>query len=112
MKQRARGAVAPPADAEVKTPTPHTLELPEFNLKESDTDVRVPPPNRGHSDVRVLSKDPAQGPGDVFQREGSIGKGPKPPVSSKPSSPLNKQQTSTPPENILHRTSWCTNSNS
>ncbi|KAF3858958.1 hypothetical protein F7725_021357 [Dissostichus mawsoni] len=146
----APGSCAPPADAEVKTPTPHTLELPEFNLKESDTvkrrhrprdkdsltpeeapppnrgysnvrvpppnrgysdvrvpppnrgysnvrvpppnrgysDVRVPPPNRGYSDVRVpplnrgysdvreLSKDPAQGPGDVFQREGSIGKGP------------------------------------
>ncbi|XP_034063848.1 caskin-2-like [Gymnodraco acuticeps] len=107
MKQRARGAVAPPADAEVKTPTPHTLELPEFNLKESDTvkrrhrprdysDVRVPPPNRGNSDVRVLSKDPAQGPGDVFQREGSIGKGPKPPVSSKPSSPLNPPPNSRP----------------
>ncbi|KAI9536388.1 hypothetical protein NQZ68_033647 [Dissostichus eleginoides] len=170
IKQRPRGAVPPPADAEVKTLTPHTLELPEFNLKESDTvkrrhrprdkdsltpeeapppnrgysnvrvpphnrgysdvrvpppnrgysdvrvpphnrgysdvrvpplnrgysDVRVPPPNRGYSDVRVLSKDPAQGPGDVFQREGSIGKGPKPPVSSKPSSPLNRPPNSRP----------------
>ncbi|KAL3048006.1 hypothetical protein OYC64_006731 [Pagothenia borchgrevinki] len=189
IKQRPRGAVA-----EVKTPTPHTLELPEFNLKESDTvkrrhrprdkdsltpeeapppnrgysdvrvpphnrgysdvrvpphnrgysdvrvpphnrgysdvrvpppnrgysdvrvpphnrgysdvrvpppnrgysDVRVPPHNRGYSDVRVLSKDPAQGPGDMFQRVGSIGKGPKPPVSSKPSSPLNPPPNSRP----------------
>uniref|UniRef100_A0A8D2ZIY5 Caskin-2 n=1 Tax=Scophthalmus maximus TaxID=52904 RepID=A0A8D2ZIY5_SCOMX len=43
IKQRPRIAVVPQADAEAKTPpgepaqTPNGLELPEFNLKESDT---------------------------------------------------------------------------
>uniref|UniRef100_A0A671VUV7 Caskin-2 n=1 Tax=Sparus aurata TaxID=8175 RepID=A0A671VUV7_SPAAU len=43
IKQRPRMAVVTPADAELRTPPegpvqpPNTLELPEFNLKESDT---------------------------------------------------------------------------
>ncbi|XP_063749492.1 caskin-2-like isoform X2 [Eleginops maclovinus] len=110
IKQQTRGAVAPPAKAIVKTLTPHCLEHPEFNLKESDTVKRrqrprdkdsltpeqTSPPNRAYSDVSALSVDPPQGPGWVFQRVGSIGKGPKPPVSSKPSSHLKPPPNSRP----------------
>ncbi|GAA6234923.1 caskin-2-like [Lates japonicus] len=124
IKQRPRVAVVTRADAEVKTPpedpvqTPNNLELPEFNLKESDTVKRRHKPkdkdastpeepstpskddNRPqitnhngntHIDVRTQSEDEAQR--NVFQRVGSMGKGPKPPVSSKPSSPLSRPTT-------------------
>ncbi len=124
IKQRPRIAVVTRADAEVRTPpegpvqTPNSLELPEFNLKESDTVKRRHKPKdsstpeeattpsrddnhqqtkslQPHSDVSTLSDNESQRPGNVFQRVGSIGKGPKPPVSSKPSSPL-KQPNSKP----------------
>ncbi|KAL3967309.1 pre-rRNA-processing protein IPI3 [Sarotherodon galilaeus] len=117
IKQRPRIAVVSQPGAEVKTPseavqTPNSLELPEFNLKESDTVKRRhkpkdkdastpeeastphrnnnhPEPNSLHmqNDISTLSDNEAQRPHNVFQRIGSMGKGPKPPVSSKPSSP-------------------------
>ncbi|KAI3364888.1 hypothetical protein L3Q82_001072 [Scortum barcoo] len=125
IKQRPRMAAATRADAEVKTPpegpvqTPNSLELPEFNLKESDTvkrrhkpkDLLTPEeattPNRDDShpqtkslhaqnDVSTLSDTESQRPGNVFQRVGSFGKGPKPPVSSKPSSPVKQTPNSRP----------------
>ncbi|XP_042363988.1 caskin-2-like [Plectropomus leopardus] len=122
IKQRPRMAVATRADAEVKTPpdrppqTPTSLELPEFNLKESDTvkrrhkpkdkDSLTPDepttPNRDtntlhtHGEMSAQSDDESQRPGHVFQRVGSMGKGPKPPVSSKPSSPLKLPPNSRP----------------
>lgn len=114
IKQRPRIASVTQADAELKTPegpvqTPNSLELPEFNLKESDTvkrrhkpkDSSTPEeattPNRDdnhsqtnslhmHDNVSTLSDEECQR--IVFQRVGSMGKGPKPPVSSKPCSPL------------------------
>ncbi|XP_039644543.1 caskin-2-like isoform X3 [Perca fluviatilis] len=127
IKQRPRTAANTLADAEVKAPpeppgqTPNSLELPEFNLKESDTvkrrhkpkdkDSSTPEeamsPNRDYNrpqanslhtpdDVRVLSDDDSQRPGNMFQRVGSMGKGPKPPVSSKPTSPLKQPPNSKP----------------
>ncbi|XP_044033928.1 caskin-2-like isoform X3 [Siniperca chuatsi] len=124
IKQRPRIAVVTRADFEAKTPpegpfqTPNSLELPEFNLKESDTvkrrhkpkDSSTPDeattPNRDdshpqtksphtHDDI-TLSDNESQRPGNVFQRVGSMGKGPKPPVSSKPSSPLKQPPNSKP----------------
>ncbi|XP_040922573.1 caskin-2-like isoform X2 [Toxotes jaculatrix] len=115
IKQRPRMAVATQAEAEVKTPPepPNILELPEFNLKESDTvkrrhkpkdkDASLPEeastPSRDdshpqttnhngntHDDAKTPSNEEPQR--NVFQRVGSMGKGPKPLVSSKPSSPL------------------------
>ncbi|XP_068439352.1 caskin-2-like [Clinocottus analis] len=114
IKQRPRTAVAPHADAEVKTP--NSLELPEFNLKESDTVKRrhkpkdsltpeeVASPNREFKHPQTnsvhspsdVSDDESQKPGNVFRRVGSLGKGPKPPVSSKPSSPLKQAANSKP----------------
>ncbi|KAK9530806.1 hypothetical protein VZT92_012287 [Zoarces viviparus] len=117
IKQRPRIAVITDADAEVKTP--NSLELPEFNLKESDTvkrrhkpkdsltpeeasspsrEYKHPQTNSLHppNDVRALSDDGSQRPGNVFRRMGSLGKGPKPPVSSKPSSPLKQPPNSKP----------------
>ncbi|XP_034414867.1 caskin-2-like isoform X2 [Cyclopterus lumpus] len=117
IKQRPRTAVVPHADGEVKTP--NSLELPEFNLKESDTVKRrhkpkdsltpeeAESPNREYkhpqtnslhtpNDDRALSDDESQRPGNVFRRVGSLGKGPKPPVSSKPSSPLKQPANSKP----------------
>ncbi|XP_070782893.1 caskin-2-like [Enoplosus armatus] len=125
IKQRPRVAVVTQGDFEVKSPpegpfqTPNSLELPEFNLKESDTvkrrhkpkDSSTPEeattPNRDDNhpqtkslhtreDVSTLSDDESQRPGNVFQRVGSMGKGPKPPVSSKPSSPLKEPPNSKP----------------
>ncbi|XP_031179779.1 caskin-2-like isoform X3 [Sander lucioperca] len=127
IKQRPRTAVNTLADADVKAPpeppgqTPNSLELPEFNLKESDTvkrrhkpkdkDSSTPEeatsPNRDYNrpqanslhtpdDVRALSDDDSQRPGNMFQRVGSMGKGPKPPVSSKPTSPLKQPPNSKP----------------
>ncbi|XP_030610594.1 caskin-2 isoform X2 [Archocentrus centrarchus] len=123
IKQRPRILVVP---AEVKTPseavqTPNSLELPEFNLKESDTvkrrhkpkdkdalspeeasilhrdDSHSQPNNlHAHNDISTLSDDEGQRTGNVFRRMGSTGKGPKPPVSSKPSSPLKQTPSSTP----------------
>ncbi|XP_047183681.1 caskin-2-like isoform X2 [Scophthalmus maximus] len=123
IKQRPRIAVVPQADAEAKTPpgepaqTPNGLELPEFNLKESDTvkrrhkpkdrDASTPEeastpdrddyyPHIGNArdDVRALRDEGP--PRHVFQRVGSMGKGPKPPVFSKPSSPLKQAPHSKP----------------
>lgn len=116
IKQRPRTAAA-----EVKTPPegpthgPASLELPEFNLKESDTVKRRHKPKdslspeeatTGNRDEEVQTRrlrlyssdDDSQPPpsptGNVFRRVGSMGKGPKPPVSSKPCSP--HRQTSKP----------------
>ncbi|XP_062269734.1 caskin-2-like isoform X2 [Platichthys flesus] len=112
IKQRPRIALVPQADVDLKTPpedplqSPNGLEVPEFNLKESDTvkrrhklkdkDASTPEeastPNRG--DLRTLSdEEPLR---SIFQRVGSIGKGPKPPVFSKPSSPLKQASNSRP----------------
>uniref|UniRef100_A0A3B4FMF1 Caskin-2 n=1 Tax=Pundamilia nyererei TaxID=303518 RepID=A0A3B4FMF1_9CICH len=126
IKQRPRIAVVSQPGAEVKTPseavqTPNSLELPEFNLKESDTvkrrhkpkdkdastpeEVSTPHRNNKHpepnslhmqNDISTLSDDEAQRPHNVFQRIGSMGKGPKPPVSSKPPSPLKQTPNSEP----------------
>ncbi|XP_040032486.2 caskin-2 isoform X2 [Gasterosteus aculeatus] len=88
----------PPA---VKTPS--SLELPEFNLKESDTVKRRHKPKDSLTPEEAASpsaedtpppSDAAQRPGNVFRRAGSLGKGPKPPVSSKPSSPLKQASPS------------------
>ncbi|XP_037318825.2 caskin-2-like isoform X3 [Pungitius pungitius] len=99
IKQRPRAA-AP--DAVVKTPS--SLELPEFNLKESDTvkrrhkpkDLLTPEEAASPSaeNKPPPSDEEAQRPGGVFRRAGSLGKGPKPPVSSKPSSPLKQASPS------------------
>ncbi|KAM4525611.1 caskin-2-like isoform 2-T2 [Odontesthes bonariensis] len=114
IKQRPRIAAVSPSDTDFKTPsegplqTPNSLDIPEFNLKESDTvkrrhkpkdkDASTPEeastPNRDnnhlhtHSDVSAVNDGEARRLGNAFQRVGSVGKGPKPPVSSKPSSPL------------------------
>lgn len=118
IKQRPRMADISRGDAEVKTPpedpvqTPNSLELPEFNLKESDTvkrrhkpkdkDAFTPEeattPNSDDNHLHTTNynantyyvrtpceEEPLK---NVFQRVGSMGKGPKHPVSSKPSSPL------------------------
>ncbi|XP_042252796.1 caskin-2-like isoform X1 [Thunnus maccoyii] len=130
IKQRPRIAVVSQADAEIKAPpegpvqTPNSLELPEFNLKESDTVKRrhkpkekgastpeeASIPNRDdhshtnshhtHNDVSALSDEDTQR--IVFQRVGSMGKGLKPPVSCKPSSPLRQAPNSraTTPQKI------------
>uniref|UniRef100_A0A671VR83 CASK interacting protein 2 n=1 Tax=Sparus aurata TaxID=8175 RepID=A0A671VR83_SPAAU len=123
IKQRPRMAVVTPADAELRTPPegpvqpPNTLELPEFNLKESDTVKRRHKPKdsstpeeattpnmddsnshtNGHhtyNHVNRPSDDESQQLRNMFHRVGSMGKGPKPPVSSKPCSPLKQ-----PPNN-------------
>ncbi|XP_034715743.1 caskin-2 [Etheostoma cragini] len=127
IKQRPRAGANTLTDAEVKAPpeppgqTPGSLELPEFNLKESDTvkrrhkpkdkdsstpeEARSPNRDSAHpqanslhtpDDVRALSDDDSQRPGNMFQRVGSMGKGPKPPVSSKPTSPLKQPPNSKP----------------
>ncbi|KAM9336799.1 caskin-2 [Symphorus nematophorus] len=125
IKQRPRMAAVAQSEAEPKVPSsegpvqiPNSLELPEFNLKESDTvkrrhkikDSSTPEeattPNRDdnqlqtnnhmHNNISALSDDESQRPGTVFQRVGSVGKGPKPPVSSKPCSPLKQTPNSRP----------------
>lgn len=117
IKQRPRLEVKTPQEGPVQTP--NNLELPEFNLKESDTvkrrhkpkDASTPEepttPNRSnnhlqttnhslhtHNDISTLNDNQPQR--NVFQRIGSMGKGPKPPVSSKPSSPLTQPPNSKP----------------
>lgn len=121
IKQRPRTVTA-----EIKTPpegpthTPTSLELPEFNLKESDTvkrrhkpkDLLTPEeattPNRDGQvptqGLRLYSSDddsqpPPSPTGNVFRRVGSMGKGPKPPVSSKPCSPLRHNSKPTAQKN-------------
>ncbi|KAM7371256.1 hypothetical protein PAMP_010743 [Pampus punctatissimus] len=116
IKQRPRTAGLSRADAEIKTPpegpvqTPNSLELPEFNLKESDTvkrrhkpkdkDASTPEeasnstPNRDDPSLHAHNDKDTQR--NVFQRIGSMGKGPKPPVSCKPSSPLKQAPNSRP----------------
>ncbi|RVE59972.1 hypothetical protein OJAV_G00194060 [Oryzias javanicus] len=97
IKQRPRMASTPPADPSTRSPSeqaPNSLELPEFNLKESDTVKRRHKPKDASTPPETCSRDDSRphthngedhGPEKVFQRFGSIGKGPKPPVSSKPS---------------------------
>lgn len=100
-----------PTDSPVQTQ--NSLEPPEFNLKESDTvKRRHKPKDKGastpeestipnqedihllgtsphtHIEVRGVNEGDVQTPGNVFLRVGSVGKGSKPPVSSKPSCPL------------------------
>lgn len=120
IKQRPRIAVATPPGGSVQTP--NSLDLPEFNLKESDTvkrrhkpkDKDTPTPEEAttpstaehnhittnslhtHNDINTLSDDESPRPGIVFQRIGSMGKGPKPPVSTKPSTPLKTTPGSRP----------------
>ncbi|KAJ0060496.1 hypothetical protein NL108_014182, partial [Boleophthalmus pectinirostris] len=104
IKQRPR-TTAPPSPGG----PPHTPPSLEFNLKESDTVKRRHKPkdrdgltpeestSPNHEQSNGLhavqngaeppSDDESQRPVLVFQRIGSMGKGPKPPVSAKPSSP-------------------------
>ncbi|XP_028990730.3 caskin-2-like [Betta splendens] len=106
IKQRQRIAVGPQAAAHEVTPqTTNSVELTGFYLKESDTVKRqhkhkepsVPgtPDQHAqstshssdtHINVSTLSNDQPQQ--YIFYRVGSVGKGPKPPVSSQPCSPL------------------------
>lgn len=115
IKQRPRTAVATAAEAKAPPESPahgpNSLELPEFNLKESDTVKRRHKPKealtpeeattptrderlqrgglRLHSSDDELQTPPSpSSPGNIFRRVGSVGKGPKPPVSTKPCSPL------------------------
>uniref|UniRef100_A0A672GKS8 Caskin-2 n=1 Tax=Salarias fasciatus TaxID=181472 RepID=A0A672GKS8_SALFA len=114
IKQRPKVTVV--GQPEVKAPSdpvqaPTSLELPEFNLKESDTvkrrhkpkekDTKADPRSQAssfhsHSEVSTMSEEEVQRPGHVFQRMGSLGKGPKPPVSSKPSSPFKQPPSNGP----------------
>uniref|UniRef100_A0A672GH13 Caskin-2 n=1 Tax=Salarias fasciatus TaxID=181472 RepID=A0A672GH13_SALFA len=124
IKQRPKVTVV--GQPEVKAPSdpvqaPTSLELPEFNLKESDTVKRRHKPKEkdtstpeepttpskadprsqassfhSHSEVSTMSEEEVQRPGHVFQRMGSLGKGPKPPVSSKPSSPFKQPPSNGP----------------
>uniref|UniRef100_A0A3P9PVD9 Caskin-2-like n=2 Tax=Poecilia reticulata TaxID=8081 RepID=A0A3P9PVD9_POERE len=100
-----------PTDGPVQTQ--NSLEPPEFNLKESDTvKRRHKPKDKGastpeeattpnqeenrllvtsphpHVEIRGVNKGEAETPRNAFLRVGSVGKGSKPPVSSKPSTPL------------------------
>ncbi|XP_056152805.1 caskin-2-like [Lampris incognitus] len=134
IKQRPRVGVACRAEDETKAQSPlegpaqvpKTLELPEFNLKESDTvkrrhkpkdkDAGTPeevttPANGEHSFVHtparanvfhtytngdLLSDEESPGQEKVFQRVGSMGKGLKPPMFGNPPSPLKPPLTSKP----------------
>ncbi|KAM7382190.1 hypothetical protein PAMA_012855 [Pampus argenteus] len=112
IKQRPRTAGLSRADAEIKTPpegpvqTPNSLELPEFNLKESDTvkrrhkpkdkDASTPEESNSTPDHSLHTHNGEDTQRNVFQRIGSMGKGPKPPVSCKPSSPLRQAPNSRP----------------
>lgn len=110
IKQRPRTASAP----EGPGLSLKGLTLPEFNLKESDTVKRrhkpkhsltpeeMSSPPRGKSQAlhmhagSTLSEDDSQPTEDVFQRACSLKRGPKPPVSSKPSSPHKQPLSSSP----------------
>ncbi|XP_034050481.1 caskin-2-like isoform X2 [Thalassophryne amazonica] len=126
IKQRPRTTCTALIDSEIKvqappeglTQSPNSLELPEFNLKESDTvkrrhrpkDVVVPedvvvPSTRDISQshsltwtsiVKTLNDNESQRQGSAFQRIGSMGKGTKPPVFMKPLSPHKQSCSSTP----------------
>ncbi|XP_041671847.1 caskin-2-like isoform X2 [Cheilinus undulatus] len=122
IKQRPRTTSINQSDADIKVPpenhiqTPNSLELPEFNLKESDTVKRRHKPKDSLSpeempirddnqpirslhpqnDASPQSDDESQRPGRVFQRAGSIVKGPKPQVSAKPASPFKQAPNSRP----------------
>ncbi|XP_067344136.1 caskin-2-like isoform X3 [Channa argus] len=133
IKQRPRMAVVPDVKAPQESPVhiPNSLELPEFNLKESDTvkrrhkpkdkELSTPEepttPSRGHivsqstnhslhikNDASTRSHDETQK--YIFQRIGSIGKGPKPSTSLKASSPLNQLPNSKPtiPQKVVSLT--------
>ncbi|KAK0140884.1 Caskin-2 [Merluccius polli] len=80
-------AKAPPSEGPVQTPKP--LELPEFNLKESDTvkrrpkyrDGPGPPPEGvegGNSPTRSFSMSGSPQPVRIFQKACSVGGGPLP----------------------------------
>lgn len=107
IKQRPRvssvtqGDITTPSQSPVQTPS--SLELPEFNLKESDTVKRRHKPRdkpeeatTPNGDDDSLSPEVPQTLRNVFQRDGSMGKGPKPPVSSKPHSPFKHTPNSRP----------------
>ncbi|XP_023805125.1 caskin-2 isoform X4 [Oryzias latipes] len=123
IKQRPRMASTSQAPPDISSPsegaaqTPNSLELPEFNLKESDTvkrrhkpkDASTPPETCTRDDIhpqnncsythhgaRAANGEEDHRPEKVFLRFGSIGKGPKPPVSSKPSSPLRQSPNTGP----------------
>ncbi|KAF7650982.1 hypothetical protein LDENG_00117550 [Lucifuga dentata] len=124
---RAEAEIKPQASPEGPTQAPSSLAVPEFNLKESDTVKRrhkpkdkdtltpeevVAPSNRTssltsslhiHADADMASYEESQRPGNVFRRMGSMGKGPKPPVSTKPPSPLKPPCTNKPlhPQKML-----------
>lgn len=110
IKQRPRTTTAPPSPGLGPAQAPTSLE---FNLKESDTvkrrhkpkdkDAATPEeatsPNYEHSNgLHTIQNgdDESQRPVPLFQRIGSMGKGPKPPVSAKPSSPLKNLCNSRP----------------
>ncbi|XP_058476877.1 caskin-2-like isoform X2 [Solea solea] len=125
IKQRPRIAIVPQADAEAKTlteeriQTPNGLDVPEFNLKESDTVKRRHKPKdkeasspeeastptrdgnsgNGHEDLRTQCDVEPQR--IIFHRVGSMGKGPKPPVLSKPSSPLKQPPNYKPTPQVV-----------
>uniref|UniRef100_A0A8C5DFP2 Caskin-2 n=1 Tax=Gouania willdenowi TaxID=441366 RepID=A0A8C5DFP2_GOUWI len=128
IKQRPRMAVLTAEQSEVRTPTETQtssgLELPEFNLKESDTVKRRHKPkdpkdkdsstaddppsavsrdsssscdqnNSFHMDQDLHTQSDPDLHRSLSHRAGSVGKGEKPPVASKPSSPFKQ---ATPPK--------------
>ncbi|KAM8877141.1 caskin-2 isoform 2-T2 [Synchiropus picturatus] len=118
IKQRPRVAVAPLTDAEIcgypESPlqSPCHLDPPEFNLKESDTVKRrnksrdqqpstpegpFTPDSEDHfSDCFVRNHNEENTQRNAFCRMGSMGKGVKTSVSSKPPSPLKKTMNERP----------------
>ncbi|KAM9817384.1 caskin-2 [Neosynchiropus ocellatus] len=118
IKQRPRVAVAPLTDAEIsgfpESPlqSPCHLEPPEFNLKESDTVKRrnkskdqqastpegpfTPDGEDHYSDCFVRNQNEENSQRNAFGRMGSMGKGVRTSVSSKPPSPLKKSMDERP----------------
>ncbi|XP_068161535.1 LOW QUALITY PROTEIN: caskin-2-like [Antennarius striatus] len=95
IKQRPRISGSPHADSEGPEQAPTSLELPEFNLTESDTVKRrhkpkdssaaeEPTPSQPDaSRTHDVTQSDDRSPGRGFQRGGSVGKGPKPAVPVK-----------------------------
>lgn len=119
IKQRPRMAADVKTSPEVPAQAPNSFSPPEFNLKESDTVKRrhkpkdSPMPEEAtnpirdnnhsqsngfqvHNSISILCDDNCQLPGKTFQRVGSMDKGPKPPLASKPCSPLKQPPNSKP----------------
>lgn len=115
IKQRPRTAAEVKSPLEGPAPSPYSLVLPEFNLKESDTvkrrhkskDCSTPEeataatgednlsqPNHlcVQNSVTTLSNNNSQPSANVFQRVGSTRKVLKPPMSSNPPSSLQQPQ--------------------